>query len=95
MKKIAIIFGFIGCLLVTGLGFNVKTFAADGAINQNSPLCSDSTVSADLKKAAGCSETGNLKSPVKTAVNLLLWFVGAISIIMIIVSISQIRKNNC
>lgn len=81
MKRIKLIILAVAGLMVFGLGLvalreNVWAVTDD-------PLCG-SSVDAELKELAGCSEDRTVKDPIKTAVNLVLWFAGVISVVMII-----------
>ncbi|MBR3256947.1 hypothetical protein IKG02_01505 [Candidatus Saccharibacteria bacterium] len=87
---LALILGIIGGVMLSP----EVAFAAPGASGSSSDeICSNSEIDADLKAAAGCSNDKDAKGLVKTVVQVLLWVVGAVSVVMIIVSGIQLTAS--
>ncbi|MBQ6130420.1 hypothetical protein IJI72_01900 [Candidatus Saccharibacteria bacterium] len=73
---------FVGVgLEVGGQGLMVKEAAATSIASDD--LCG-SDINEELRKAAGCEETGTVTSPIKNVVKVLLYLVGVISVVMMI-----------
>ncbi len=65
-------------MLVGGVAFPRMAYAAD-------PICSDSSASEDLKKAAGCGVTEtNAKNITGTVIKVLMYIAGILAVIMVI-----------
>lgn len=78
MRKI----GFLLAVTVFGAVFSTGLVSRE-VVAISDPICS-SGVDEDLKKTAGCYEDDTIKSPIKTAVEVLLWVVGVICVVMVI-----------
>ena len=73
LASLAILFGAIfGAMSLSG-----EVWATDD-------LCGDTSIDVELRKTAGCEETGTVKKPIVKIVNLILYAGGALSVVMVI-----------